>query len=159
MYSFILLFIQGINDTTPTTELSITAKDADADDSEASNGKAYVFDCRYSTLCRQIVTDDQGRVQEFDFNTDNALVSVMAEDMDPEVGIDSVIAIPVEDWSLDLVTPNAECVRKDGACIVVNFPSPPDESRVIPFNTVSKASDTMTYLMTKNLYSGPSSCL
>ena len=56
--------------------------------------------------------------------------------MDPELGIDSVIAIPIEDWSLDLVTPNAECIRKDGACIAADFPNPPDESRVEFFNQV-----------------------
>ena len=43
---------------------------------DATNGKAYIFDCRYSTLCRQIVTDDEGRIQEFDFETDDALVTL-----------------------------------------------------------------------------------
>ena len=127
-------YFQGVKDA---TELKIAAKDADSDDSTKANGKAYVFDCRYSTLCRQIVTDDEGRVKNFNFTTDNAIVSVMAEDeVDPEIGIDSVIAIPIEQWSLDLVSPNAECIRKDGACIAADFPNPPDESRVEFFNQV-----------------------
>ena len=46
---------------------------------DATNGKAYIFDCRYSTLCRQIVTDDEGRIQEFDFKTDDALVTLKAK--------------------------------------------------------------------------------
>ena len=129
------MHFQGINNDTGS-ELSISAKDSNANEMDATNGKAYIFDCRYSTLCRQIVTDDEGRIQEFDFKTDNALVTLKAEDMDPELGIDSVIAIPIEDWSLDLVTPNAECIRKDGACIAADFPNPPDESRVEFFNQV-----------------------
>ena len=27
------------------------------------------------------------------------------------------MAIPLENWSLDLITPNGECVKKDGQCI------------------------------------------
>ena len=41
-----------------------------------TNGKAYIFDCRYSTLCRQIVTDEDGRVQEFDFDSDRPKVTL-----------------------------------------------------------------------------------
>ena len=38
-------------------------------------------------------------------------------DSDKNYGIDSVVAIPLENWSLDLITPNGECVKKDGQCI------------------------------------------
>ncbi len=44
------------------------------------------------------------------------------------------MAIPIEEWSLDLVTPNSECVRKNGQCIAAVFPDAPDESAVVPFN-------------------------
>jgi hypothetical protein len=33
----------------------------------------------------------------------------------------------LEDWSLDLVTPSTECIRKDGACIIPGFPDAPDQ--------------------------------
>lgn len=39
-------------------------------------GKAYVFNCPYSTLCRQVVTDDEGRVAEFPFDSNFADVKV-----------------------------------------------------------------------------------
>ena len=55
-------------------------------------------------------------------------------DIDPDFGIDSVIAIPIDEWSLDLVTPNTECVRKNGGCIKSEFPNPPEDSTMIPFN-------------------------
>ena len=82
---------------------------------EQTTGKAYIFDCRYSTLCRQVVTDEDGRVQEFDFESDSGSVTLKSLPVDcesgdcaesPQYGIDSVVAIPLEDWSLDLVTPN-----------------------------------------------------
>ena len=43
------------------------------------------------------------------------------------LGIDSVVAIPLEDWSLDLVTPTTECIKKDGNCINPGFPDAPDQ--------------------------------
>ena len=33
---------------------------------DVTNGKAYIFARPYSTLYHQIVTDDKGRIQEFD---------------------------------------------------------------------------------------------
>ena len=101
--------------------------------SEEQNGMAYIFDCRYSTLCRQVITDEEGRVKEFDFETYQATVSLNGEDIEPDIGIDSVIAIPIENWSLDLVTPSTECVRKNGECTKSEYPNPPEDSKVIPF--------------------------
>ncbi len=43
------------------------------------------------------------------------------------LAIDSVVAIPLEDWSLDLVTPSTECIRKEGTCINPGFPDAPDQ--------------------------------
>ena len=34
-------------------------------------GVAYIYNCPYSTLCRQVVTDEEGRVKEFDFDGAN----------------------------------------------------------------------------------------
>ena len=70
------MHFQGINNNTGS-ELSISAKDSNANEMDATNGKAYIFDCHYSTLCRQIVTDAEGRIQEFDFKTDDALVKFL----------------------------------------------------------------------------------
>lgn len=112
-----------------STELAISANDNDG-----NQGKAYIFDCRFSTLCRQVVTDAEGRVQSFDFPSDQALVTLKSDDPNINIGIDSVIAIPLEDWSLDWVTPNGQCIRKNGECIAADFPNAPEESVVVPFN-------------------------
>ena len=47
----------------------MSAKDSFIEDSDAGAGKAYIIDCKYSTLCRQVVIDDEGRVAEFNFET------------------------------------------------------------------------------------------
>ena len=53
-----------------------------------------------------------------------------------DVGIDSIIAIPVDEWSLDYVTPQLNCVRKNGNCLPTKYPDAPDlsETAVIPFS-------------------------
>jgi hypothetical protein len=38
----------------------------------AQEGRAYIFNCPYSSLCRQVVTDPQGRVAHFDFKGNSA---------------------------------------------------------------------------------------
>ena len=42
----------------------------------AQQGRAYVFNCPFSTLCRQVVTDPQGRVAHFDFKSDSGEVHI-----------------------------------------------------------------------------------
>ncbi len=42
----------------------------------AAAGSAYIFGCPYSSLCRQVVTDEQGRVAHFDFAGNEARVQV-----------------------------------------------------------------------------------
>ena len=54
-----------------------------------------------------------------------------------EVGIDSIVAIPIDQWSLDQVTPHLKCVRKNGICIPTVSPDAPDpsETALIPFSS------------------------
>ncbi len=55
------------------------------------------------------------------------------EDTDLNVGVESVVAIPLDDWSLDYVTPGALCVKNEGQCLPFNYPNPPDQSKMIAF--------------------------
>ena len=61
------------------------------------------------------------------------LYSLQNEDDNLNVGIDSIVAIPLDKWSLDYVTPQAQCVRKDGECLQFSFSDPPDQSVVLPY--------------------------
>ena len=60
-----------------------------------------------------------------------------SNDNDLEVGIDSIVAIPIDQWSLDYVTPQLECVRKNGNCIPTAFPNAPGpaDRALIPFSS------------------------
>ena len=66
-----------------------------------------------------------------------SLVTLIGDNVDPDFGIGSVIAIPIDEWSLDLVTPSTECIRKNGECIKSEFPNPPEDSKVIPFSEIN----------------------
>lgn len=46
------------------------------------------------------------------------------------MGIHSINAIPIEEWSLDLIHPRPICIKKDGACIPSSFPDPPESKKV-----------------------------
>ena len=35
--------------------------------SVTQNGEAYIYNCPYSSLCRQVVIDEEGRVKSFNF--------------------------------------------------------------------------------------------
>ena len=58
----------------PQRTIGVSAKDSIIEDSNAGSGQAYVINCTYSTLCRQVVIDDEGRVAEFDFETNSGKV-------------------------------------------------------------------------------------
>ena len=46
------------------------------------------------------------------------------------MAIDSVVAIPFEDWSLDYIEPKSVCVRRDGVCTAATFLTSSDSTRV-----------------------------
>ena len=47
------------------------------------------------------------------------------------------MAIPIDQWSLDYVTPQLNCVKKNGNCVPTVYPNAPDpsETAVIPFSS------------------------
>lgn len=46
------------------------------------------------------------------------------------VAVDSVVAIPLEEWSLDYVQPKSVCVQRDGLCTAATFLTSSDSTRV-----------------------------
>ena len=47
------------------------------------------------------------------------------------LGIDSVMAIPLAEWSIDVVTPQTVCVRKDGQCLQQILPEFGDSTSLV----------------------------
>ncbi|CAH0382822.1 unnamed protein product [Bemisia tabaci] len=93
-------------------------------------GIAFLNQCRYSTLCRQVVVDKNHTVAVFDFDTNFINVVLKTEEPETTVGVESVTAIPYDKWSLDYILPKPACVRKDGKCIPSSFRNPPESVKV-----------------------------
>ena len=94
-------------------------------------GQAYIYDCPYSTLCRQVVTDADGRVVEFDVSTGTTNVKVNGRDPEMKVAIDRIVLVPLSNWSIDYVKPVSQCVRDEGECVPSVYPAAPDGSVMI----------------------------
>lgn len=46
------------------------------------------------------------------------------------VAINSITAIPVHEWSIDLITPSPVCVMKNGECVDSTFLPAPESKKV-----------------------------
>ena len=92
-------------------------------------GKATLYPCKYTSICRQVVTDSYGRVATMNFPS-NYVSLVLTGEPTSNVAIDSVVAIPYNQWSLDYVKPKSICVRKDGKCVRGQFPQAADAKKI-----------------------------
>ena len=54
-------------------------------------------------------------------------VKLKSDDDDLNMAIDSIVAIPIERFDLDLVTPKPKCIKRRGQCIPFTFPDAPDQ--------------------------------
>lgn len=101
-------------------------------DSDQGAGVVTLYPCTYTTVCRQPVIDDESR--EKIFHVDNTVLKAVEiqGDGDSRVAIKSVTAIPIHEWSIDLITPSPVCVIKDGKCVPATFRTAPDSKKVMP---------------------------
>ena len=65
-------------------------------------------------------------------------VKLNSDDEDLNMAIDSIVAIPIERFDLDLVTPKPKCIKRKGVCIPFTFPDAPDQSTVVKFVTADE---------------------
>ncbi|XP_011495348.1 PREDICTED: laminin subunit alpha [Ceratosolen solmsi marchali] len=92
-------------------------------------GKATLHPCKYTSICRQVVTETNGKVAVFTFPSNYATI-ILDGEANIDVAIKSVVAIPADDWSVDYLNPKSVCVRKDGKCIQGMFPEAPDAKKI-----------------------------
>jgi len=114
---------------TEGTNLFVTVKDDSGN--VVGDGEAYIYDCPYSTLCRQVVTDSEGRILEFDLNSPTSNVNIKEKTGQNVISFERIVLIPIDEWSPDYVKPTVHCVKdRDGQCIVpgIPYPSLPDDS-------------------------------
>lgn len=92
-------------------------------------GKVTLNPCRYTSKCRQVVTDTYGKVAVMNFPS-NYVSLVLTGEPTSNVAIDSIVAIPYHQWSLDYVKPKSICVRKNGKCVQGLFPGAADAKKL-----------------------------
>lgn len=99
-------------------------------DEKMNSGKAILYACHHTTLCRQAAVDATGKVAIFDIDKPITKVILRGGKDHSRVGIESIVALPLDKWSLDYINPNPSCVMKDGKCIQSLYPTPPDTKKV-----------------------------
>ncbi|XP_015602424.1 laminin subunit alpha [Cephus cinctus] len=112
---------------------------------EASNiekGKVTLYPCKYTSICRQVVTDRYGKVAVLNLPSDYIRLILTREPSagTAKVSLNSVVAIPYNRWSLDYISPKSVCVRKNGKCVQGIFPAAAD-SKKIEFETSNEVLD------------------
>lgn len=122
-------YVVLINYVTPSsiqTKAEIEIQMAD----KTNSGTAKLYACHHTTLCRQAAVDASGKVAIFDISELDTKVTLKGGKDHSRVGIESIVAIPLDKWSLDYINPNPSCIKKDGKCTLSLYPSPPDTKKV-----------------------------
>lgn len=88
-----------------------------------------MYPCKYTSVCRQVVTENNGKVANVDISKGYETV-VLEGEPNSNVAIKSIVAIPIQDWSIDYLKPKSVCVRKNGKCIQGIFPEAPDAKKI-----------------------------
>ncbi|XP_074640335.1 laminin subunit alpha-like [Tubulanus polymorphus] len=96
-----------------------------ASTSGREKGKIELPDCSYSSLCRAAVHDQiNGHLAVFNVSTGYVSLTITGKD-DVKVAIDSVVAIPVNEWDIGIVKPRIKCVKVNGKCTTSEWPTAP----------------------------------
>ena len=94
-----------------------------------NKGSVTFYDCSYSFLCRQVVIDPYGQVSMFELEPDYATAIIELEE-EANIAIDNVALMPAYLWTMDYVTPQSACVKRDGSCIESEYSVVPDATKV-----------------------------
>jgi len=122
-------YVLLINYVTPSSVQTKAVIDIEVDE-KTNSGRAILYACHHTTLCRQAAVDATGKVAIFDVNRPVTRVTLKGGKDHSRVGIESIVALPLDKWSLDYINPNPSCVKKDGKCIQSFYPTPPDTKKV-----------------------------
>ena len=128
-YVLVVLYSNPSDEDAPDRSLNDAVKAQVDISGEDTVGEVSLSDCPYSFICRQVITKDDGRIQvyEFDGKTYTAAFEANSISENVTLGLDSLVAVPFDDWSLDLVTPQFVCVLNGAECLPSNYPQPRSE--------------------------------
>ncbi|XP_017779043.1 PREDICTED: laminin subunit alpha isoform X2 [Nicrophorus vespilloides] len=88
-----------------------------------------MYNCPYSFICRQVVVKDSGVVGVY--NVDDNLIHIRLHGENTNVGIQSIVVLSYEEWSLDFIKPSSVCIMKDGECTQSSFIDPQESKKII----------------------------
>ncbi|XP_033099240.1 laminin subunit alpha-like [Anneissia japonica] len=85
------------------------------------SGFVATYDCYF--VCRSVVMDAEGRVKVFVFPEEVFEIKFTKHLSLNKMGLSSIVAVPVEKWNFDLVTPALQCVRNSNKnCVQSTYP-------------------------------------
>ncbi|ESO94906.1 hypothetical protein LOTGIDRAFT_144813 [Lottia gigantea] len=107
-------------------------QDLDVDIASADGrAKAMVnlYKCQYSTVCRQVFKDVDGMIGIFNITSGYASITLRGPP-NINIGIESVTAIPFEDWNPGFIQPRIICIRVNGVCVPSTYTNPGGAIRI-----------------------------
>lgn len=122
-------YVLLINYVTPSSVETKAEIEIEVDENP-DPAKTILYACHHTTLCRQAAVDASGKVAIFAIEKPITKVILKGGKDNSRVGIESVVALPLDKWSLDYINPNPSCVKRDGKCIQSSYPTPPDTKKV-----------------------------
>lgn len=96
---------------------------------QTDKGSATFYECSYSFLCRQVVIDQYGQVSKFQMEPEQVKAIIELEE-EGNLGVDNVALVPAYLWTMDYITPQSECVKRDGSCTESEYTVPPESIKV-----------------------------
>ncbi|KAK9499521.1 hypothetical protein O3M35_002544 [Rhynocoris fuscipes] len=112
-------------DRNVSTETDVTLENGRKEE----NGRIKFNSCPYNWLCRQAVIDNLGKLAIFTFN-DLPVILTLKDNSAPDVAIEAVTAVPLKQWSYNLIEPSQVCIMKNGECQPSQYPIPIDIKRI-----------------------------
>nr|CAB3263372.1 laminin subunit alpha-5 [Phallusia mammillata] len=111
-----------------TAQVTVT----DGASNNYDNVKFNVYSCPYSFLCRQVALGVLNDVQVFDMSLPVMRVSITTES-GTSFYVKSLTAIPLADWTMELVEPKPRCITMSGPefdrCVATSYNVPLGASR------------------------------
>ncbi|XP_046390071.1 laminin subunit alpha-like [Ischnura elegans] len=102
---------------TPASNTSEFVIDLESSSGRGKNhGKATLYSCHYSSLCREVFQDGGGAIKIFRFSRGEVNLSLSWVG-DGFLDIISIVAIPLKKWSLNYIEPKPACIKVNGKCL------------------------------------------
>ncbi|XP_067931597.1 laminin subunit alpha-like [Watersipora subatra] len=112
------VFVVGY--TSPMARVQMVTVSMKPQGENATVGMAMLYECEYSSLCRQVVIDMEGSQQILDTPTVNVTVSIMT-DPNTYASIGYIAAVPESEWKDEIVKAEVMCVQVNGKCIESSY--------------------------------------